>query len=141
MLGPWASFAARNRSGAGQGLSLSRSGRLSQFEGHRVGAGLAVSELLFVLGQVVAILGDPGLFKPHDGEPGGSERLPVVRERPVEPEEAGLEVPPGSVHALPRLPLAPRRPWSPLPPTDPSLIASSSLVTYACSARADIVKP
>src|SRR5262249_32850383 len=35
----------------------------------------------------------------------------------------------------------PWRAWSPLPTPDPSLIASSSLVTYACSARADIVKP
>src|SRR5262249_9054632 len=85
-----------------RGLRLSR-GSLLQPEGDRVRAGLAVAELLLALSQIVAVLGEPGFLEADHHKPGGGERFPVVRERPVEPEELGLEVCPRRVRAFPRL--------------------------------------
>src|SRR5215471_4491297 len=74
--------------------------RFQQLKCHRSGTGLAVLELPFRLGKMVAVCRNPGLLKIHDDKPCCPECLPVVRQRTMKPDELRREVCPGGINTF-----------------------------------------
>src|SRR6266540_5570575 len=76
---------------------------LLQLECNRKGTSLAVLELCFVLGKMVSVFSNPGLLKIHHDKPRRHECLPVVRKRPMKPDELRFEMGPRRIRAFPLL--------------------------------------
>src|ERR1043166_10143602 len=82
---------------------LCRMLRLQQLKCHRRGTGLAVLELSFSLGKMIAVCRNPGLLKVHHAKPCRHECLPVVRQRTMKPDKLRGEVCPWWINAFPLL--------------------------------------
>src|SRR5882724_1322891 len=76
---------------------------LPQFECHRIGTGLAVLEPSCGLGKMVSVLRNPGLLKIHDDKSCRHEGFPVVRKRPMKPNELRCKMGPRRTRAFLRL--------------------------------------
>src|SRR6266545_3943483 len=76
---------------------------LLQLECHRIGTGLAVLEPSCGLGKMVSVFRNPGLLKIHADKSCRHEGLPVVRKRPMKPDELRCEMGPRRTRAFLRL--------------------------------------
>src|SRR5215471_21674043 len=74
--------------------------RLLELKCHRSGTGLAVLELSFRLGKMVAVCRNSGFLKIHHDKPCCPECLPVVRQRTMKPDELRREVCPGGINTF-----------------------------------------